>query len=40
MRIDRPGLARITAAAWLLAYVVACLLILGLALALPVAARI
>jgi hypothetical protein len=40
MRIDRPAPARIVIAAYLLAYLVACLLILGLALVLPVAARV
>jgi hypothetical protein len=38
MRIDRPGPARIVVAAYLLAYALACLLILGLALILPVGA--
>jgi hypothetical protein len=38
MRIDRPAPIRIVVAAYLLAYVLACLLILGLALILPVGA--
>jgi hypothetical protein len=37
MRIDRPGPATIVVAACLLAYLLACVLILGLALSLPVA---
>lgn len=40
MRIDRPRTDRIAVAAYLLAYLAACLLILGLALALPVAAGV
>ena len=40
MRIDRPAPARVAIAVYLLAYIAACLLILGLALVLPVAPRV